>query len=375
LKSRFTGFILFSVLILIELNSELSLILQNYRIIIIATLLVIGIIINIEKIKSIFKKIYLLYTGLLILVSSFYAPDTYYSIQSALFYLLLFVFITLAYSKSWSSLIRVYTLFTLIFLSASIIASILYPELTSQTQLILGGEIGRFKGLSVHSNSLGRIAAFGFVIALIAYKRGYVTISQLSIITALSLLAIYLSNSRTSLLVVVYSILVYYYINIYERKKMNAIPQLFVITIFVILAMLFFFIDNIAIFTRSGDANEIFTLTGRTFLWQHLFQEANAHMIFGAGHAATHIIIQDTFIGYNWTTSHAHNMFIQVYFCYGIVGLIVLMYINFKVLTLSTIQFILITTLLFAGLSESVIFNISPNITTVVWIIALLYEN
>lgn len=132
--------------------------------------------------------------------------------------------------------------------------------------------------------------------------------------------------------------------------------------------------------SRTGDAHEIYTLTGRTELWGYFVDEILSSPLVGYGYGCSLYVTSEVPTGGTWVAMHAHNLFLDVMLATGVVGglLVAAMFLAQLrgLLTCPQPVVDLLLVLVFvAGIPEAVLFNKLPtNAFTIAWLIALCWR-
>ncbi len=187
------------------------------------------------------------------------------------------------------------------------------------------GKILRLSGLFGSPNNLGRAAALSLLLVLVLWNydkskgRAFFTLT----IVPLGVACLVLSGSRASLggLIAGAAIL-----------ALQNTPKFFwasvCVAVFGLLLALFSPItvhDIVSVLSRSGKFSELATFTGRTDIWAWVLSAIEKEPLFGYGFATTRVLIPDGYFGaYGWTTTSAHNMWLQVWVTTGAIGLLLI---------------------------------------------------
>lgn len=132
--------------------------------------------------------------------------------------------------------------------------------------------------------------------------------------------------------------------------------------------------------SRSGEAEEIYNLTGRTAVWEHALLKISMRPLLGWGYGASRQAIgaypQADFGDFE--PLHAHNQVINTALCVGIVGagLLAAMFLGLLVTCLRRPDPVVGMALAFvfvAGITEPVLFGPMPRSHTVIWLLAMFW--
>lgn len=185
------------------------------------------------------------------------------------------------------------------------------------------GEIGRMKGLTGSANGIGFVAAFGVMLSVLYYRSFGAFGRWTAILLAPSALAcLLLSNNRSSMIALAAAIWVGF---VFRR---NAPPKLLLsITLGMIGAtVLILFSDEIfSLLARSGRADEITSVTGRSAIWSVVIEMWAQRPLQGYGYtSALALLPLDPRLFH--VAAHAHNMYLELLFSGGIILLGIFLY-------------------------------------------------
>ena len=161
----------------------------------------------------------------------------------------------------------------------------------------------RLGGLN-HPNTTGRQSALTIALGLTAGLGGAVRWRYLLPLLMFALLTLFLTDSRTAACAAIGAGMI-----IVLRKIDHA--SVYLLGYLAVVAVVFWIafappeVTRIfSTFSRSGDAEEIVTLTGRTDLWRFALGKLAESPVFGYGYGGSRFVIADHY----WTTHHAHNV-------------------------------------------------------------------
>lgn len=182
----------------------------------------------------------------------------------------------------------------------------------------------RLSGVFATSNAAGGFAGFFllssfYCLTFNIFRKNFCYICILA-----AFIILILSDSRTSLAITF--ICIYFLLSSGFLKVIYLTVSVF--SIFLILIL--FLIDSniiLASISRHGDITEIFTFTGRTYIWPAVFEMANDRFFYGYGLGVTSVAIPllSDIIGYS--PAHAHNLLLQAYFSLGFLGFVVILFL------------------------------------------------
>ncbi|MFO0388908.1 MAG: O-antigen ligase family protein [Alphaproteobacteria bacterium] len=330
------------------------------------------------QIDNIFQVLLLL----LIVISCFYAPNTLYSLASA-FSLIAVLFMLLMSSSVLTNqeLLRQIILGCTLVIAASIAVYFINPDFGQMKEWVNGTLVssGRLSGITGTANACGYIAAMA-LLALYYYRKhlSRLGISYWLCIT-INLAGLLMSNSRTAIAALILSLLIASIITATTAR----LAGIFLCICIALIALASLDMESVfQMLSRSGDANEIMSGTGRTAIWATVADLISQRPLFGWGYAASNTLIPSATADVGFTANHAHNAFLQVALSIGYVGLtlfiamlLVKVYFSFKSREQLNIAFIFF--LLIDGLTEPIAFQGPATTTTLVLatVLALNYRH
>ena len=233
-----------------------------------------------------------------------------------------FVFLAFAEERGlpvlFDRLIQIQT----VFLGISILLYFAVPSISHM--LTWDGGIGpRMTGLGGHPNQTGVLASFILVAIYARCDSG--NLSRLIKTTAVvvALVTLVLTQSRTSLIAAGLGCMTFFLLK--NRWHAALIPLLVCLGAAAILVIS---LDNeiLAMFARSGDADELLTGTGRSFIWDLSWGLIKRAPLLGYGFNSTYTIFMDEAyllagdVGV-YIFPHSHNLVLQLLLYGGIVAL------------------------------------------------------
>ncbi len=229
------------------------------------------------------------------------------------------------------------------------------------------GEADRLRGFANHPVSLAAICAMLMVCcaALMHYmpKRRLI----LGGIIVLALVTLMLSQSRMALVAVLASGFIFWL-----RVRPGAswlIPIGVLAATAITLTTASVGLENVLpkelvkLVSRSGDVNELLTLTGRSFIWDFTLHQIAEAPILGHGHNSSETIFLERF--QYFTVTHAHNLILQSLFSVGMIGtlfLVTILVIQLRTFLVSPDLFrdVMLVTLLVSGITETAFYTRLP---------------
>jgi exopolysaccharide production protein ExoQ len=176
----------------------------------------------------------------------------------------------------------------------------------------------RMAGITGSANNLGRVAAFGLVLVGLYYRqlnhfhRLFVPVSAL-----IMLIVLIMTNSRSSLAMVMAILLGVHGLNWRRFYIFVLICSLAAIGFLIFLP----FADQLAgLVSRSGDADEVTSLTGRTSIWNAVLYLSAERPWMGYGYGSSIFLLpaNESLVGFS--VGHAHNLFLQLLLTTGWTG-------------------------------------------------------
>ncbi len=128
--------------------------------------------------------------------------------------------------------------------------------------------------------------------------------------------------------------------------------------------------------SRSGDVGEITSFTGRTQIWNAVIQLASAEPWTGYGYASSVFVLPQHAGAVGFSTSHAHNLILQLFLTTGLIGVILFVFSVILVMMRAAIHrdrvvFAMLLFVIFNGITESSGFTTLANICTFAFGIAV----
>jgi len=185
------------------------------------------------------------------------------------------------------------------------------------------GEVGRMKGLTGSANGIGFIAAFAIALGVLHYR----SLGRFGRLTALllvpsALVCLVLSNNRSSMIALAAAL----WFGFVFRK--NAGPKMlltFTLGLLGVTALVFFSDEIFAALSRSGRAEEITSVTGRSAIWSVVIEMWARQPLHGYGYtSALAILPLDPRLFH--VAAHAHNMYLELLFGGGVILLALFLY-------------------------------------------------
>jgi O-antigen ligase len=257
-------------------------------------------------------------------VTALYSPEPFKALFMASTLLSVF-FVFLAFAKErglpllFDRLIQIQT----VFLALSIVLYFAAPSVSHM--LLWDGSVGgRMTGLGGHPNQTGVLASF-LIVALYA-RCDSGNLSRLFKVAAIAvaLATLILTQSRTSLIAAGMGCMAFFLLR--NRWHAALIP---VLVCLVAAAVLVISLDSqiLAVFARSGDADELLTGTGRSFIWELSWGLIKRAPLLGYGFNSTYsIFMEEAYLLAGdvgiYIFPHSHNLALQLLLYGGIFALV-----------------------------------------------------
>ena len=258
-----------------------------------------------------------------LLVTTLYSPEPFKAIFMVSTLLSVFlVFLAFAEERGlpvlFDRLIQIQT----VFLGLSIVLYFAVPSISHM--LLWDGSIGgRMTGLGGHPNQTGVLASFIIVAIYARCDSGNLSKLFKIVAVAIALITLVLTQSRTSLIAAGIGCMAFFLLR--NRWHAALIPVLLCV---VVAAVLVINLDSqiLAIFARSGDADELLTGTGRSFIWELSWGLIKKAPLLGYGFNSTFTMFMDEAyllagdVGL-YIFPHSHNLVLQLWLYGGIIAL------------------------------------------------------
>ena len=256
-------------------------------------------------------------------VSCLYSPEPFKSLVMASSLLSVFlVFLAFAEARGLPVLFDRLIQIEVVFLALSIVLYFAVPSVSHM--LAWDGSVGgRMTGLGGHPNQTGVLASF-IIVALYARcdSGNFSRLFKIAAVT-IALAALVLTQSRTSLIAAGAGCMTFFLLK--NRWHAALIP---VLLCAIAVAVLVVKLDSevLAIFARSGDADELLTGTGRSFIWELSWSLIQRSPLFGYGFNSTYTMFMDEAyllagdVGL-YIFPHAHNLVLQLLLYGGVIAL------------------------------------------------------
>jgi exopolysaccharide production protein ExoQ len=270
---------------------------------------------------------------------------------------------------------------TIVFCIVSIIVYFVVPEFGHYVYWVNQERYvsPRLSGIAGTANNMALIAAFGVVVTGL-YAREFHQMNRF--LVPLSVVfcgaALVMTNSRTPLAMAVVILLATYLLS--WRRLYAALFLVSVALLMLYAVMPFgqeFLLKSVS---RSGDVGEVTSMTGRSAIWYVVLKLIELQPITGYGYASSVFILPQHVNEVGFPTSHAHNLFLQLLFTTGWIGLILFVLAIIGVIVRAALHrdattFCMTAFVLLNGITESSGFTTLANMCTLAFAIAVTYPS
>lgn len=261
-----------------------------------------------------------------------------------------------------------------VFISISLVKVIYY--------IAIGAPLGEYRhaGFAGSPNNLGRLSGLMLLFLWLWHSSGSRAGVRKAFLAIMALATLVLSQSRTAMAGAALSIAATFSV------KRQAVLAVSVVVSAILLAGL---IGNDLldptqsgkVLTRSGNTEEISTLTGRTSIWKYAWHKVTVSPIIGHGYAATREFMpREYFTVYGWTTNTVHNTVLQSLVTTGIVGTSMLLIIWGMQLfqffrRRSKFRDSIFVLVIVSGITEAGVVGAMPSVITILWALSLFWKD
>lgn len=325
-------------------------------------------------------RLVLLWLGFLVsfIASSVQSPQLFVSLTDSIAFFGCFLFCLWMAERFGETTTVTLIITTVGMISAlSLVVYFTNPEL-GRMHAWLGSEFGennRIKGIAESPNGLGTMTSIALILVILYFKRMSFNARRITLaVVPLALICLVMSENRMSMLAMLICGSFWY-----MAKGNRSANYLFATLIAIILAFAVLASPESVMsgLSRSGDAEEITTGTGRAQIWSVVLEMIGARPIFGYGYAAATFILPEDPRLFS-VAAHAHNMYLQILFSGGIIsaGLFLaslIPTIYYGVRYKCTGPLILLFFFLFRGLTEPTPFSGLPSFGGYAFFIAVAF--
>jgi len=270
-----------------------------------------------------------------------------------------------------------------LFMAGSWAMFVVSPETTMWSEgLDYGESIARFSGIAGQPNGLGLQAGLLIVLALAAGRNQVLSWRAVFAVLALSVPALYLCQSRTAALATIATAAIIFGRRLSGKAiatiaSTGAAAACLGIVLGIATGAIEVRGDSLAsALTKSGDVEEITTLTGRDQLWTYAGKFIMESPLWGSGYGGARFVMSEN---PDFPTHHAHNLFINITLSAGIVAgfLLVAIFAWLIVKMFSDPDDLvdcIVVMALIGGIAENVILGPTPETHTLLFLIAIFWR-
>ena len=209
----------------------------------------------------------------------------------------------------------------------SLLAGIVIPAAIHQPNDREASIVGDWRGIFVHKNNAGLIAALAFILAfnqLVSSKQ-----KLWAVITGLTGLMLLLTGSKTSLILCLPSLAVGYFVKHYLLESNRSVKSILIAGIYLIILFIFCFILLNWQLAEEALADPT-AFTGRAGIWDVMLKVISENPLFGHGFGSLFSVGNNSPLAryttdytFEWVlgVAHAHNGYIEIIASIGAIGL------------------------------------------------------
>ena len=253
-----------------------------------------------------------------IMITAVYASDSVFSLTAGLAHLVLLLFAWRMVTRyGQTPVVFAIVISGLVIGVLSIVAYYAFPDIGRSTiEAYTADPGGRMRGVTAQPNTLGTIAAFTVLLAVMSF---HLFAPRQRVIAAAAILTsafcLVYSESRTSIATLILCLL------LWSVRRANAAFNLFtVVVIALIAALVMTFVPDVSWFLARGEAGptDLSSLNGRSRIWDVAWESIHAHPILGQGYGASRLILpmDDRLFG---AAVNTHNLYLELLFSGGVV--------------------------------------------------------
>lgn len=190
---------------------------------------------------------------------------------------------------------------------------LLTPIFTSNFFDFLQGKF-RYTGYTYGAHAIARISTLLFISTMYLLWKKKFSILYLLLTLMLSIFIVVITDSRQAYIAALVTVFVFIALKVFDAKyKVYYLYllslALFSICIYLILDSLILDLSNLS---RTGNIDEIITLTGRTKIWVVVYELIEKKPFLGYGFGAgSEVIMENYSTSHGWTTGSSHNSFLH----------------------------------------------------------------
>lgn len=298
----------------------------------------------------------------------------WYAIYSLATNLLALFFVYVFWTRVGSRLFYWYFFSVALFSAISLFYYYYDPEIGRYSYWMDGvfSQSGRLQGVSGHPNTLG----FMICSALLCYVWGEKN-RFMTLVAVFLFFCLFMTNSRTNLMSLFF--LSGFIVALKYRRLGFYCGSMFLFLV-AAFALLNIFPDIFSVISRTGDVDEIFTLTGRSAIWDFVFYLILDKPVFGWGYGVASKVLSENSDYVGFVVGQTHNLYLQVLLVSGVFGgaLFLLFFMRaihdcYRLNIHLGLAFLI--SILVVGFSEAIIFNTIANNAFIVFSLAVVAVN
>ena len=302
------------------------------------------------------------------LISALYSPSPLFSFATAwgMLAMLLFALAVVATLSERQILVSfAVTLWIFVLVGWAVFFAV--PELGRSPFITNAGVVDRICGIAGQANALGRVLALFLALVFLLWYRGHWSALATLPFAVTGFVTLLAADSRSSLLALIFSIAA-----VIARRSMwlLGVSLLGLLATFLLLQLIPLreILQSLSGVSRSGDPTEVFTLTGRTELWEFAWSKVLLSPWLGYGYNSGKFVLPQ-FLGLGISVEGAHNMWLENLLSVGFIGTLplagafALMALDYLRAPLPMRDIFLFLVLIY-GMTESATFGTVPSVLT-----------
>jgi O-antigen ligase len=178
----------------------------------------------------------------------------------------------------------------------------------------------RLSGIAGSANNAGRLAAFGLILVGINFRE-FRKLHPLFVPVSVPVMTVTLlmTNSRTSLAMVIAILFCVYALN---WRRFYLLMLMGSLTLFLAIVLIPAGDQIFAVISRSGNIEEVSSMTGRTNIWHAVLELSAERPWAGYGYASSIFVLPENERLVGFSVGHAHNLILQLLLTTGWTGVI-----------------------------------------------------
>lgn len=312
------------------------------------------------------------------LISCVYSPIPAYSLGCAFSLLCLFAFSYAVTTKlSEFELLWTLSLSLTVFCLIGWVVFYAYPALGTSAAWTYEGIYYRMCGIAGQASNLGAVCIKDIGVVFLLWYAGRCRLLPALLLGGIGVATLMASNARTGMISIVVGVAA---VVLSRSRWALAGGIVTVLVLYIALQSQPHMLDSLGgHFSRSGDATELYTLTGRLEIWDLVWRKVLEQPWLGWGYNSSKIILGQN---YGFTNGlmvdTAHNFYLQNLLSVGfigivpIVGLLVWMGVRFVTRPVAIITYFLMA-ILVSSVSDTDALGTTPTVMTLVFIVISIW--